>query len=56
MFKVKPPIELMKAGKPAASHDILDDKVFDRLCQKHANPSSYGILVSLVVRLASCRI
>ena len=24
--------------------------------KKHANPSSYGILVSLVVRLASCRI
>lgn len=38
MFKVKPPIELMKAGKPVASHDILDDKVFDRLCQEACQP------------------
>ena len=38
MFKVKPPIELMKAGKPVASHDIVDDKVFDRLCQEACQP------------------
>lgn len=36
--KVLPPFELMKKGKPLASQDILNDVVFNKLCQEASQP------------------
>lgn len=40
-FRVKPPFELMKKGKPDPSQDILNDVVFDKLCQEACKPRQF---------------